>query len=71
MIANCDQRTCRLIEREVRQGLQEMYGSVFHLALIEITHEEDQVIVLGEFTPRPSNQEIPFAMVMLRVDGPL
>lgn len=71
MILDCDQRTRRLVEIEVRKALQEMYGSVFELGLFEITHEEDRVIALGEFTPKPGNQEIPFAIVIPRVDSPL
>jgi len=71
MIADRDLRTRRLLERETRQGLEETYGSVFELSLFKIAHEEDRVIVLGEFTARPGEQEIRFAMVMPRLDGPL
>jgi hypothetical protein len=71
MIADCDQRTSRLIEREVWRELQQQYGSVYELTLLKITHEEDQVVVQGEFKARPTEQEKRFAMVMPRMDGPL
>jgi len=48
-----------------------MYGSFFELSLFMITHEDDRVIVLGEVTARPGEQEIRFAMTIPRVDGPL
>ena len=71
MIADCDQRTSKLIEKEVRRELREQYGSVYKLTLLKITHENDQVVVMEEFTAKPGKQEIPFAMIMPRVDGPL
>jgi len=39
--------------------------------LFKITHEEERVIVQGEFLARPGQPEMPFAIVMPRVDGPL
>jgi len=71
MIADCDLRTRRLIEKEVQRELEEQYGSIFQLTLFKITHENDQVTVLGEFTAKPGEQSNRFAMVMPRVDGPL
>lgn len=55
MIVDCDRRTVQPIEKEVRDGLKEMYGSVFEVPLLEIKHEDVQVAVLGEFTARPSD----------------
>jgi len=71
MITDCDMRTRRLVEKHVRQTLTEMYGSVYELVLFKITHEEERVIVQGEFLARPGQPEMPFAIVMPRVDGPL
>jgi len=51
--------------------LAEMYGSVYELVLFKITHEEERVIVQGEFLASPGQPEMPFAVVMPRVDGPL
>jgi hypothetical protein len=60
MIADCDLRTSRVIESEVRRELEEQYGSVFELVLLKIVHEGDQVRVLGEFVRRLGEQEIRF-----------
>jgi hypothetical protein len=70
-IVDCDQRTCNLIRREVLQELKQQYGSVHELTLFKITHEEDQVTVVGEFVARHGEQEKRFAMVMPRVNVPL
>jgi hypothetical protein len=65
---DCNLRTMRLIEKEVRLGLQEMYGSVFELALFKITHEEDQMHVLGEFVGRPGEME-PRLQILSSIPG--
>lgn len=71
MIADCDQRTSRLIWKEVQRELEREYGPIFEMVLTEIRHEEDQVIVMGEFVATPGSMEKRFAMTMPRVDGPL
>jgi hypothetical protein len=71
MIADCDVRTSNLIRREVQQELEREYGPIFELTLQKITHEEDQVIVIGEFVVTPGEMEKRFAMTMPRLDGPL
>ena len=71
MITDCDQRTSKLVEREVRQEIAEQYGSVFELVLLKISHERDQVIVQGQFIVREGEVEKRFAMIIPRVDGPL
>jgi Uma2 family endonuclease len=71
MIADCDQRTSKLIEKEVQRELERQYGSIYQLTLLKIQHENDQVNVIGEFTARPGEEEKRFTMTMPRVDGPL
>jgi hypothetical protein len=71
MIADCDLRTSKLIEREVRRELERQHGSIYELTIFKIQHENDQVTIMGEFTERPGEQEKQFAMTMPRVDGPL
>jgi hypothetical protein len=71
MIADCDMRTSKLIEKEVQRELERQYGSVYELTLFKITHENDQVVVHGEFTAKSGEQEKRFAMVMPRLEGPL
>ena len=71
MIADCDQRTSKLIRKEVERELEREYGGIFELTLSKITHEGDQVIVIGGFVARLGEMEKRFAMTMPRVDGPL
>ena len=71
MISDCDERTSKLIIAEVQRELERQYGPISEMVIIEIRHEEDQVIVMGEFAPTPGSMEKRFAMTMPRVDGPL
>jgi len=71
MIADCDERTGKLIRKEVQRELEREYGPILGLTLQKIVHEEHQVIVIGEFVARPGEMEKRFAMTMPRVDGPL
>ena len=71
MITDCDERTGKLIRREVQLELEREYGSIYELTVSKITHENDQVHVLGEFVAKRGEQEKRFTMTMPRVDGPL
>lgn len=71
MFADCDQRTSKLISTEVHRELERQYGPIFEIVIIEIRHEQDQVIVIGKFAVTPGSLEKRFAMTMPRVDGPL
>jgi hypothetical protein len=71
MIADCDLRTVNLIKKDVQSALEEMYGPILELELHKIKHEGGRVNVLGVLTAQAGERQIPFAIVMDRVDGPL
>lgn len=71
MIADCDRRIAKLIQREVLQTLRESYGSVYVLEITKIEHHEDVVNVFGWFQVEAFKPEHQFAVELPRVDGPL
>jgi hypothetical protein len=68
MIADCDLRIARLIQRQVKRELEEA-GEVL-VEILEIKHEGDEVKVLGVLE-EPQKRKMKFATPIPRVDGPL
>ena len=65
MVADCDLRTRKLIEKEVQREPEQEYGSMYELALLKIKLQNHQVIVIGEFVGKQGEIEKSFAIVML------
>lgn len=71
MMADCDLRTQKLVEKAVAKELRESHGPECIIELISIRHKELEVVIQGAFAERLGEEMRRFAMKLPRADGPL